>query len=88
MKLRDLLAMDRLSTNRMGVLPDFLKIKFEKIKSILNELDKDEATRRKKGIKRAIAILSSNDEYVYVDYCDADPITGEYLLHFEKIDNI
>ena len=40
-ELRDVLVMDRLSTNRMGTIPEFLKIHSPLTKLLLNELEKN-----------------------------------------------
>ena len=73
--LRDALVKDRLSTNRSGHLPDFLKIFSPLTKSILKKLDKNEKTKRKPGIKRSFSLLSDMKSYVYVDYDISNPIT-------------
>jgi hypothetical protein len=78
--IRDLMAMDRLSTNKMGALPEFLKIHSPKLKEYLNELEKDPETKKKQGIKRAITLLSSEDSFVYVDYDFQNPVTGKYEI--------
>ena len=80
--LRDVLAVDRLATNRMGALPEFLKIKSPKLKSVLNELEKNEATKRPCAIKRAATELLSENKIVYVDYTEPNPITGRYEMRF------
>ena len=86
--LRDAMAMDRLATNRMGTLPEFLKIHSDKTKKILNELEKTPETKRKQGVKRAITLLSNGEDYVYVDYDVCDPVSKRYKLNFGKIGNI
>ncbi len=83
--LRDCMAQDRLATNRMGVLPEFLKVKSPKIKEILVFLDQDPSTRRKKGIKRSATILKSEKSFVYVDYDVKNLVTNEYKVTKLKI---
>ena len=83
--LRDVMAIDRLATNRMGALPEFLKIKSEILKKCLNELEKNEATRRPREIKRAATVLASEKKIVYVDYVEFDPITKRYKTKFLDI---
>ena len=78
--IRDLMAIDRLSTNKMGALPEFLKIHSPKLKEYLNELEKDPKTKRKHGVKRAITLLSSEESFVYVDYDFKNPVSGEYKI--------
>ena len=78
--IRDLMAIDRLSTNKMGALPEFLKIHSPKLKEYLNELEKDPMTKRKQGVKRAITLLSSEESFVYVDYDFKNLVSGEYKI--------
>lgn len=84
-KLRDLLVIDRLATNRMGTIPNFLKIHSPLTKQILNELDKNEETRKQKGVKRALSLLSSLNEFVYVDYEKFNPVTKEFDVYQKYI---
>lgn len=77
---RDLMAIDRLATNKMGALPEFLKVHSPKLKEFLNELEKNPATKRKQGIKRAITLLLSEESFVYVDYDLKNSVSGEYKI--------
>jgi hypothetical protein len=87
-KLRDLLAYDRLTTNRMGTLPELLKVKTPKIKEMLNLLEKNADTKRRSGVKRAATVLLKTKEYVYVDYTDIDPVKKTYEARKIKLENI
>ncbi len=78
--VRDLMAMDRLATNKMGALPEHLKVHSPKLKTFLNELEKDPATKRPNGIKRAITLLLSEESFVYVDYDLKNSVSGEYKI--------
>lgn len=78
--VRDLMALDRLSSNRMGYLPEFLRVHSPKIKEILNQLDKNEETKRQKGIKRAATLLLCDGAFVYVDYINPDKVSGQYTI--------
>jgi hypothetical protein len=80
--------MDRLSTNQSGAIPEFLKIHSPLIKAISKKLDESESTRRKKGIKRAISLLSDMKKFVYVDYDMENPVNKQFLLYEKDIDNI
>ena len=80
-KLRDMLAIDRLSTNKMGSLPEFLKVHSPLLKSTLNELEKSPQTKRKKGVKRAATLLLSEPLFVYVDYDDLDKVKKAYKVN-------
>ena len=84
-KLRDLLVIDRLATNRMGTIPEFLKIHSPLTKKLLNALEENEETRKPKNTKRAISLLSSMDRYVYVDYTEMNPVTKEYRIYQKNI---
>ncbi|MBQ8392249.1 MAG: DUF4080 domain-containing protein [Clostridia bacterium] len=86
--LRDCLAMDRLSTNRMGALPEFLKIHSRVIKKTLNQLEKNENTKRRDKIKRAATVLKSSKELIYVDYDTPDPVTGRFEIKRVKLESI
>ena len=79
--LRDCLALDRLSTNKMGVLPEFLKVRSPVIKKMLNELEKDKETRREKNVKRAATILLSRPAFAYVDYKNLHKVKKTYKIH-------
>ena len=76
--LRDKMAYDRLSSNREGSLPEFLKIHTPLIKELLNHLESDVKTRRKKGVKRAATVLPTEKCLIYVDYTDYDPVYRSY----------
>ena len=87
-KLRDLLAYDRLTTNRMGTLPEFLKVKTSKIKETLNLLEESKDTKRKTGVKRAATVLLTTKEFIYVDYTDLDPVKKTYGVRKIKLESI
>lgn len=84
-KLRDALAIDRLATNRMGYLPSFLRIHSPHIKKTLNMLEKNEKTKRQKNVKRAAAILLTENKLAYVDYDNCDYVTNRFLVKFTEI---
>lgn len=79
--LRDMLAIDRLSTNKMGSLPEFLKVHSPLLKTTLNELEKSSSSRRKKGIKRAATVLVSEPALIYVDYDEFDKVKKTYKIN-------
>ena len=85
--LRDCLALDRLSTNKMGVLPEFLKVHSPLIKSMLNELEKSESTRRAKNVKRAATLLLSRPVFAYVDYKNLHKVKKSYTVNEIYINN-
>ena len=83
--LRDCLVIDRLSTNRTGKIPEFLKIHSPLTKQLLNLLEKNEETKKAKGIKRSFSLLSSMKEYVYVDYDECNRVTKEFKVYQKNI---
>ena len=78
------MALDRLSSNKNGTLPEFLKVHSPKIKQILNELDSNPETRRPKNVKRSATMLVSEDKFVYVDYVEQNKVKNQYKIR-EKI---
>ena len=89
-ELRDFLAIDRLSTNRMGTLPECIKIHSPVIKKTLNELEKNSLTKREKNVKRAATILPSQNKFIFVDYKDYDKVkkcynVNEIFINFDEI---
>ncbi|MGN0520342.1 MAG: DUF4080 domain-containing protein [Candidatus Fimenecus sp.] len=80
--LRDTMVCDRLATNASGVLPAFLKVQDRRLKEVRTLLNADPKTRARLGVKRAVALLYSENRAVYADYIDADRVTGEYPLQY------
>lgn len=80
--VRDKMVCDRLATNASGVLPKFLQRQDVKLKAVRTALNANPDTQLQKGVKRAIAILYTENRAVYVDYTAPNPVTGEYTLHF------
>lgn len=80
--VRDKMVCDRLATNASGVLPKFLQRQDAKLKAVRTALNANPNTQSQKGVKRAIAILYTENRAVYVDYTVPNPVTGEYTLHF------
>ena len=84
-KLRDALAIDRLATNRMGALPEFLKVRHPCLKKTLNALEQSEQTKRPKNTKRAATVLLTENKLAYVDYDHCDYLTNRFLVKFTEI---
>lgn len=84
-ELRDCLAIDRLATNKMGALPDFLKNYSPFLKQRLNELEKNPSTKRARGVKRASTVLMSKPYLAYVDYTERDYVTNRFLVKFTNV---
>ncbi|MDO5564133.1 MAG: DUF4080 domain-containing protein [Eubacteriales bacterium] len=83
-ELRDNLVIDRLQSNRMGKLPQVLKIKDDKLSKI------KKCIPIKKSVKQAIAILYSKNQYIYINYDEEsfDSINKIYKVHYENLDDI
>ena len=69
----------------MGTIPEFLKIHSPLTKQLLNELENNENTKKPKGLKRALSLLSTMNEYVYVDYDIMNPVTKEFTVYQKNI---
>lgn len=71
MKLRDLMILDRISTNNSDVIPSCLKVSDERLKKI----------RRLVGKHCSAVILYSENTAVYCDYNeDKNPVTGQWEI--------
>lgn len=80
--LRDVMVVDRLETDASGRLPSFLRIEDDNLRSLKKKLNKNEATAALPGVKRAVAILYTENKGIYADYVDKHPITGRYTLNY------
>ena len=70
-KLRDLMILDRISTNNSDVIPACLKVKDDRLKKL----------RRLAGKHCSVAILYSENVAVYCDYEeDKNPVTGQWEI--------
>lgn len=77
MKLRDLMILDRISTNNSDVIPSCLKVPDERLKRL----------RRQVGKHCSVAILYSENVAVYCDYDEEkNPVTGQWEI--KRIDEI
>ena len=78
-KLRDLMLLDRISTNNSDIIPSCLRVKddrLSKLKRLLND---------GKGKVQSVAILYSENTAVYCDYSESkNPVTGQWNI--KKID--
>lgn len=80
--VRDKMVCDRLATNASGVLPRFLQRQDARLKGIRTDLQANPDTKTQKGVKRAVAILYTENRAVYADYTVPNPVTEAYTLHF------
>jgi hypothetical protein len=71
MKLRDLMILDRISTNNSDVIPVCLKVKDDRLRKL----------RRLVGKNCSCVILYSENIAVYCDYNEKkDPVTGQWKI--------
>ncbi|PWM47704.1 MAG: hypothetical protein DBX47_00030 [Clostridiales bacterium] len=73
-EFRDCFVIDRLQTNASGKLPTFLKRTDSRLKEFKYTYPP------KKGVTRGYAILYEENVFIYVDYENKDPVTGEYTI--------
>ena len=77
MKLRDMMILDRISTNNSDVIPSCLKVPDNRLRTL----------RRKVGKHCSIAILYSENVAVYCDYDEEkNLVTGQWEI--KRIDEI
>lgn len=74
--LRDILTCDWLS--KSPKLPLCLHVPDKALKKLHILLDEDMSLRRKKEVKRSVALLYSQNKAVYFDYTSPDPKSGRY----------
>ncbi|MBQ7296130.1 MAG: B12-binding domain-containing radical SAM protein [Clostridia bacterium] len=86
-RLRDLMLLDRLSTNNSDILPSCLKIKDERLRRLKQHLS--QAVPLKKGELRSVGILYSENTAVYCDYSkEKDPVKGQWKIEYVSIDRL
>ncbi len=86
-KLRDLMLLDRLSTNSSDILPACLKIKDERLKKLKMHLSR--AVPVKKGAVRSVGILYSENKAVYCDYSEEkDPVSSQWKIKYYDLDRL
>lgn len=84
--LRDKMLLDRITTNNSGVIPEALKVKdaaLSKVKKRFNILYPP-----KKGEKRTVAILYTENKAALVRYESKNPVSGEYPITEHNIDEL
>ena len=81
--LRDVMVIDRLSTNNTGRLPKKLK-RYNKM-SKHYRLALAQIVPEIPGIKRGLEILDTFDQVIYVDYVKADRISQKYPVKYISI---
>ncbi len=77
-KIRDLLVVDRLTTNASGRVPDFLQVDDPSLRKVKVFLEQKEEYKAPKATRRGVAILYSFSQVIFVDYTEKNPVTGMY----------
>ncbi len=78
--LKDMMLIDRISTNASGKIPEILKVKNDNIKKIRLSVESEEKYKRIPGIKRGFVLLENEHAAIFADYVDRDKITGRYKI--------
>ena len=86
--LLDHLVRDRIATNSSGLIPEKIRNFDKRLKYARAFLNESALTAETKGIRRTLAMLRSENTILWVDYCDPDPVTGEYTVNEISADRI
>ena len=84
--LRDRMLLDRITTNNSDVIPEALKVEDKKLSRVKKEFAK--LYSPKKGEKRTVAILYTENKAVLVRYENKNPVSGEYPFTECRIDEL
>ena len=75
-RLRDLMILDRISTNNSDIIPSALRVDDDRLKKLRHALNE-------KGKVKSVAILYSEKKAVYCDYSQKkNPITGQWDISY------
>lgn len=79
--LRDLMLLDRISTNNSDIIPKCLRVEDDRLKKLKRLVSSE------KGKVKSVAILYSKNEAVYCDYSEKkNPVTGQWEIKKFDID--
>lgn len=84
--LRDKMLLDRITTNNSDVIPEALKVEDKKLSKAKKAFIK--LYPPKKGEKRTVAILYTENKAVLVRYENKNPVSGEYPFTECRIDEL
>ncbi|MBR3947901.1 MAG: DUF4080 domain-containing protein [Clostridia bacterium] len=84
--LRDKMLFDRITTNNSDVIPEALKVEDKKLSKVKKAFAK--LYPPKKGEKRTVAILYTENKAVLVRYENKNPVSGEYPFTECRIDEL
>lgn len=86
LKLREALVIDRLSSNASGRLSSSLKIESKYLKRYRLALAKIHPEQ--KGLKRAVEILLSTQQLIYVDYHEEKSLFNRFPYHLIELNTL
>ncbi len=76
LRLRDLMLLDRISTNNSDVIPECLKVKDERLSKLKRHISEDLKVKR-----FSVGIIYSEDMVIYCDYGKKkDPVTAQWEI--------
>ena len=84
--LRDKMLLDRITTNNSDVIPEALKVEDKKLSKVKKAFAK--LYPPKKGKKRTVAILYTENKAVLVKYENKNPVSGGYPFTECRIDEL
>ncbi len=76
--LRDKMISDRVATNNSGVIPARLKVADPMLKMAAEKIR--ELSPIRKGVKRTVAILYTENKIIWCDYKEKDRVSGRYKV--------
>jgi len=82
-RLRDMMALDRLATNSSSSMPAVLRVEDRRLRETRAALESG-PDHRPENVRRGVVWLYSEGRAAYCDYISADPITGEYALKYTR----
>lgn len=77
-RLRDAMLYDRIETNNSGIIPERLRLSDKRLKKAAEKVS--ELSPKKKGTKRTVAILYTENKIIWCDYSERDRVTGRYTV--------
>ena len=78
-RLRDLMILDRISTNNSDIFPSALRVDDERLKKLRHTLNE-------KGKVKSVAILYSENKVAYCDYSHKkNPVTGQWDINYIEL---
>ncbi|MBR6548315.1 MAG: DUF4080 domain-containing protein [Clostridia bacterium] len=86
-QLRDAMVCDWLESVKGGKLPQFLQVPDSRLKAFRSALRKNPTTAPHPNLPRGTALLYRPLQGVFVDYDQANPVTGKFTLHYVPVES-